>query len=170
MQQETTLRKSMRRVSGAFMSTKTREGLARQFHVRARGYLKLARLCERFVTHPAFDPFIIFCILLVGVATFLEMEFEQNGEGGPALSAALAYVQQITLTVFTFEIVLKIVASPSSDPVDALALSPPIPPRRVFQRALSPVDIVVVVSYVLILLGADGARRPCAGCSGCSRS
>ena len=36
--QETTLRKSMRRVSGAFMSTKTREGLARQFPCAVRGY------------------------------------------------------------------------------------------------------------------------------------
>ena len=72
--------------------------------------------------------------MLVGFATFVEMEF--GAEGGTK-SVILAYVQQVTLTVFTLEVIVKVVAC-GEDPIDFfdnpedgranVCVSPSLPP------------------------------------------
>ena len=70
-------------------------------------YLALARRCKWLVEIPWFDRTITFCIMLVAVATVLSLEVDSPT---PALRGFLLAVQAGTLSVFTLEVVLKVIA------------------------------------------------------------
>jgi len=71
-------------------------------------YDRVSWLVHRFVTSQAwFEGFIMVCILLVGVATGLELENDGRSE---RTSEAVNTVSFVTLIIFTFEAVLKVVS------------------------------------------------------------
>ena len=62
---------------------------------------------------PVFDRFILACILLVGAATAVQLSVGDGRGGGDTPSWArffLAVTQSISLTVFSAEVVVKLVA------------------------------------------------------------
>ena len=101
------VRKLIKSVSGVLLPPKRRTAIANRLPRTIAAYAGLSERCESLVEHPWFDAFILFCIVLVGFATFVEMEF--GAERG-VMSIVLAYVQQVTLTVFTLEVLFKVVA------------------------------------------------------------
>ena len=67
-------------------------------------YLKLSKFCSSSSNHPAFVNFITVIIViagvLVGVGTYPGMETNKS----------LEFVDQIILAIFTFEVVVKLIA------------------------------------------------------------
>ena len=99
------------------VSTSTRALLARSPSVTgagaraARGFDRVASKAAALVAWPAFDHFVIGCILLVGVATIVALEGE--GWTGAKARAGRRFVsatEQLTTAVFIAECVVKIVA------------------------------------------------------------
>ena len=84
------VRKLIKSVSGVLLPPKRRTAIANRLPRTIAAYAGLSERCESLVEHPWFDAFILFCIVLVGFATFVEMEF--GAERG-VMSIVLAYVQ-----------------------------------------------------------------------------
>ena len=69
--------------------------------------LRVAAKCCAIVTSPAFDYFIVGCIVCVAVATYCEVEFFLDGGGSPEMRAVVDAVQGVALGVFILECALK---------------------------------------------------------------
>ena len=82
-------------------------------------YKRVAAFASKLVNHNAFDGFIVTCILLVGIATVIELESEDgnlippalpDNAGGRRIAKFLLWTERLTLGVFTSEVVLKILS------------------------------------------------------------
>jgi hypothetical protein len=68
-------------------------------------YLGWAEDCKALVLHPVFDAVIIVCILLVGVATSVEVHLTLNPEDATsALTMFLGVYGALSMTIFTLEV------------------------------------------------------------------
>ena len=85
----------------------------------AERYKRVAALAKKLVNHNAFDGFIVTCILLVGIATVIELESEDgslippelpDNAYGRRIRKFLYWTERLTLGVFTSEVVLKILS------------------------------------------------------------
>ena len=72
--------------------------------------MRLAARAKAVAEDERFDQLIIFCIMLVGIATFVQMEFNRVGEASAEVRLFLDVVGYVTLAVFTIEVVAKIIA------------------------------------------------------------
>jgi len=77
----------------------------------------VADWCHRTVESWWFDPFIIFCICIVGIATGVQMSNDPLESAPLWIQVSLDWIGWITLIVFTLEVVLKILAA-GRTPVD----------------------------------------------------
>ena len=85
-------RQLIQSVLGVLLPPERRRALASGLPRTIAAYERLSERCQNLIEHPRFDAFILFCIVLVGFATFVEMEF--GAEDGTK-SVILAYVQQV---------------------------------------------------------------------------
>ncbi len=77
----------------------------------ASGGARLARVSAAVVAHPVFDQIIIAFIVLVGVATIVQLEFsDEPGARGRQIAVFLLVTQETTKFIFLGEALLKIVA------------------------------------------------------------
>lgn len=68
-------------------------------------YLSWAEDCQALVLHPGFDFVIIACILLVGVATSIEVQLTLHPEEATrGLAMFLGVYGAVSLTIFTLEV------------------------------------------------------------------
>ena len=84
-----------------------------------RCYTALAKRLDRIVSDPKFDQFIILCIVLVGVATVVELESADLSKSPPSppdtpsgrrTALFLRWTERLTLGVFTAEVVFKLIS------------------------------------------------------------
>ena len=74
------------------------------FPATRAAYLRTSGTCAALVTWPPFDHVIIFCILLVGLATFMQVEYNRAGDAPAWMRSSLDAVASTTLAVFTVEV------------------------------------------------------------------
>ena len=140
---------------------RARDAFVASFPGTCAGYARLAARAKAVAEGERFDQLIIFCIMLVGVATFVQMEFNRDGEASAGVRLFLDVVGYVTLAVFTVEVVVKIVARG-----DAPAGFFTDPPRARSTRSTSRSSR----SRTRCSARATAASSRCAGCCGSSRS
>ena len=96
------------------MTQRTRRYLERHPRIRnARTtYEAVSQDCEALIFHPAFDVFILLCILLAAIATSLEVHLHLNPHEHTAhhMRTFIRASAGVTVTIFTCEILIKLVA------------------------------------------------------------
>ena len=75
-----------------------------------RCYLALAWRATAVSTHRYFDRLVFFCIVVVGLATAVQLSFAPDEPLPPGVGLFLDGTQAVSLTVFTAEVVVKVVA------------------------------------------------------------
>ena len=132
---------------------RARDAFVASFPGTCAGYARLAARAKAVAEGERFDQLIIFCIMLVGVATFVQMEFNRDGEASAGVRLFLDVVGYVTLAVFTVEVVVKIVAR--GDAPAGFFTDPA-------EGAFNSFDFAVVaVSYAMLGSGDGGIVAVC---------
>ena len=126
-------------------------------------YDRCSRMAKTCVEHPLFEPLIIACIMLVGAAAMVELEFLAENVDTKSYSSLslpqqalvrfLEIAHTITLSVFTAEVILKIAAQHAQGKTPLFFFTDKQ------NGTFNMFDFgIVAVSYVFIIGGVNGGE------------